>query len=75
MDNVTALTFINKMGGTKNRVLASLSRELWQWCLQTQIAVSAAHISGILNVNADRESRSHLDSSDWKLCAAVFQAL
>ena len=58
MDNVTALTFINKMGGTKSRVLASLSRDLWQWCLQTQIAVSAAHISGILNVNADRESVS-----------------
>ena len=75
MDNVTALTFINKMGRTKSRVLASLSRELWQWCLQTQIAVSAAHISGILNVNADRESRFHLDSSDWKLCPAVFQAL
>ena len=75
MDNVTALTFINKMGGTKSRVLASLSRDLWQWCLQRQITVSAAHIPGILNVNADRESRSHLDSSDWKLCPAVFQAL
>ena len=71
MDNVTALTFINKMGGTKSRVLASLSRDLWQWCLQRQITVSATHIPGILNVNADRESRSHLDSSDWKLCLAV----
>ena len=75
MDNVTALTFINKMGGTKSRVLASLSRDLWQWCLQRQITVSATHIPGILNVNADRESRYHLDSSDWKLCPAVFQAL
>ena len=75
MDNVTALTFINKMGGTKSRVLAALSRDLWQWCLQRQIIVSATHIPGILNVNADRESRYHLDSSDWKLCPAVFQAL
>ena len=78
MDNVTALTFINKMGGgggTKSRVLASLSRDFWQWCLQRQITVSAAHIPGILNVNADRESRYHLDSSDWKLYPAVFQAL
>ena len=75
MDNVTALTFFNKMGGTKYRVLASLSHDLWQWCLQWQITVSTTHILGILNVNADRESRSHLDSSDWKLCPAVFQAL
>ena len=51
-----------------------LSRPL-QWCLQRQITVSASHIPGILKVNADRESRSHLDSSDWKLCPAVFQAL
>ena len=75
MDNVTALTFINKMGGTKSHVLASPSRDLWQWCVQRQITVSATHIPGILNVNADREFRSHLDSSDWKLCPAVFQAL
>lgn len=75
MDNVTALTFINKMGGTKSRALASLSRDLWQWCLQRQITVSATHIPGILNVNADRESRHHLDSSDWKLCPVVFQTL
>lgn len=75
MDSVTALTFINKMGGTKSRALTSLSRDLWQWCLQRQITVSVTHIPGILNVNADRESRHHLDSSDWKLCPVVFQTL
>jgi len=75
MDNVTALTLINKMGGTKSRALTSLSHNLWQWCLQRQITVSATHIPGILNVNADRESRHHLDSSDWKLCPVVFQTL
>lgn len=37
MNNVTALTFINKIGGTKSRALVSLSRDLWQWCLQRQI--------------------------------------
>ena len=75
MDNVTALTFINKMGGTTSRALASLSCDLWEWCLQRQITVSATHIPGILNVTADRESRYHLDSSDWKLCPVVFETL
>ena len=69
------LVFINKMGGTKSRVLASLSRDLWQCCLQRHIRVSATHIPGILNVTADRESRFHLDSLDWKICPAVFDTL
>lgn len=75
MDNVTALTFINKIGGTKSWVLSSLSRDRWEWCLQRQILVSLTHIRGILNVDADRESQFHLDTSDWKLCLLVFQAL
>lgn len=75
MDNVATITFINKMRGTKSCALASLSRNLWQWCLQKQITVSATHIPGILNVTADRESRYLLDSSDWKLCPVVFQTL
>ena len=75
MDNVTALTFINKMGGTKSRALASLPCDLKQWCLQRQIKVSATHIPQVLKVTADRESRCHLDSSDGKLCPVVFQTL
>ena len=64
-------------GGEPNLVswALSLSRDLWQWCLQRQIRVSATHIPGILNVTADRESRFHLDSSDWKICPAVFHIL
>ena len=58
-------TYIHQQnGGTKSRALDSLSRDLWQWCLQRQITVSASYIPGILNVTADRESRYHLDSSD-----------
>ena len=55
-------------------MLASLVYEIWQWCLQREVSLTALHISGIYNA-ADRESRVDRDSSDWKLDPAVFARL
>ena len=48
MDNVTAVTYINKMGGTRSPILSSLTFELWTWCLQRQTTIIARHIPGTL---------------------------
>ena len=74
MDNTTAIAYVNKMGGP-SPVLASLVFEIWQWCLQRQIHLSAQHIPGVHNVAADEESRVDRDMSDWKLSPAVFSQL
>ena len=74
MDNTTAISYINKMEGS-SPVLASLVYEIWQWCLQRKIYLSAQHIPGILNYAADQESRVYRDSSDWKLDPTVFACL
>lgn len=63
MDNLTA---INKMGGLSS-IPASLVFDMWQWCLQRKIPISAQHIPGIQNSTADHESRVGRDSSHWKL--------
>ena len=55
MDNTTAIAYINRMGG-HSPILASLVYDIWQWCLQRDIGLSARHILGILNSKADRES-------------------
>ena len=75
MDNTSAAHYINKMGGTKSLVLASLAKDLWEWCLDRQIVLEAQHIPGILNVEADRESRVFVDNNDWKLAPQVFDNL
>ena len=49
--------------------------QLWNWCLQRNIMVSAEHLPGQLNVGADQESRAKGDSSDWRLDPTVFQSL
>lgn len=67
LDNTTAATYVNKMGGTHSVPLMSLALEMWTWCLQRAILISAQHVPGKENTIADTESRVFLDSSDWRL--------
>lgn len=56
-------------------MLASIVFEIWEWCLQRTVSLSAEHIPGALNGIADTESRVDRDSSDWKLDPSVFARL
>ena len=72
VDNTTTVAYINKMGGTKSLDLIQISKELWEYCLQKQITLTAEHLPGRLNVQADRESRQYKDTSNWMLQKKVF---
>ncbi len=67
LDNTTAVAYINNQGGTLSPSLVSLTLDLWKWCLQRNILISAEYLPGISNVQADRESRTFVDLSDWRL--------
>ena len=73
MDNMVTLSYLVKMGGTHNKVLSDLSKEIWDYLLGKGITITAEYLPGILNQEADSESRSVKDSSEWKLKTAVFQ--
>ena len=73
MHNVTAVTYINKMGGTGSPILSSLAFELWTWCLQRQTSIIARHIPGTQNLQADQGSCTIVDHSDWKFKPEIFQ--
>ena len=75
MDNVSAVTYIQKMGGTRSQQLLKEARELWDFCLEKSILLSAEYLPGHLNVRADWESRNLSDSSDWRLEESLFQAI
>ena len=74
MDNTKAIAYINRVGGL-SPILASLGFDIWQWCLQREISLSAQHIPGIQNSTAVHQSRVHRDSSHWKLTSSVFSLL
>ena len=45
------------MGGIKSPSLNSLSRTLWEWCIERSIIISAQHIPGKENLVIDSLSR------------------
>ena len=75
MDNITAVHSVNKMGGTKSPVLASMALDLWEWCSHHNIFLEARYLPRALNIRADGESRVFLDQNDWKLDPLIFAGL
>ena len=75
IDNITALAYIMKMGGTKNTDLIKRSKSLWEYLLSWQITLTAEYLPSILNVEADYQSRNVQDWSEWKLCPQTFKMI
>ena len=67
MDNTTAVAHVNNKGSTHSPCLLTLALELWHWCLERNIMISAQYVPGKLNTIADSESRVFNDSSKWKI--------
>ena len=55
VDNMTALSYLLKMGGTKNPDLIQVSKEIWEFLLGQWITITAKHLPGNLNCKADWE--------------------
>ena len=72
LDNTTAVSYINCMGGSRSKECNSLARQIWLWCIKNKIWVSATHIPGSKNVEADQESRVFHDNTEWSLILLCF---
>ena len=75
VDNMTALSYILKQGGTGNVVLLETAKEIWKIILEQGITITAEYLPSSLNVIADWESRHVEDPSDWKLDPIIFQKI
>lgn len=71
-DNTTAVAYINEMGGMASPLLDELSSKIWSWCFDRDIFISAQHIPGSHNFDADHMSRNFTDSTEWKLKPEIF---
>ena len=49
MDNRTAVFYVNRMGGTRSPVRSALTIQLWQWCLERNLSLSAEYLPGADN--------------------------
>lgn len=73
MDNSTAVAYLNKRGGTKSSTLAQLAVEIWTFCLSHNIWITARHLPGVLNVEADFASRNFNNRTEWTLDRKIFR--
>lgn len=73
IDNTTAISYINRMGGIQFPHLNQISREIWQWCESKDIYIFASYIRSRDNTDADRASRHTNIDTEWSLNEASFQ--
>ena len=66
IDNTTAVSCINKKGSTK-KYLHEVTKKIWLFALSKDIWISAAHIPGKENIDADYESRADYSGTEWSL--------
>ena len=75
-DNVTAVAYLRKEGGTRSPLLNSIAQEILHWSESLAIRLAPQFIPGSNTVLADDLSRPHqLPHSEWSLNKTVFRSL
>ena len=74
-DNTTTVNYVNSMGGTRSMECNGIAKAIWLFCMKRKIWVSAAHIPGVKNVLADKESRVFQDNKEWMLRPDIFKEI
>ena len=75
-DNVTAVAYLRKEGGTRSPLLNAIAQEILRWLESLSIRLAPQFIPGSNNVLADALSRLHqLPHSEWSLNMTVFLSL
>lgn len=72
IDNTTAISYINRMGGIQFLNLNEVTRNLWQWCEERNIWVYATYISSSDNVEADFQSRRQKSTAEIEISDKAF---
>ncbi|XP_044133043.1 telomere repeats-binding bouquet formation protein 2 [Bufo gargarizans] len=55
---MSAVRYVNSMGGTHSCMLSHLAKEFWSFCLKQEVTVVAEYLPGLQNVQADWNSRT-----------------
>lgn len=75
IDNITAISCLNRMGSVRFPHLNSITRQIWQWCEERKILIFASYINTKDNSDADRLSRKKFNDTEWELADYAFQEI
>lgn len=67
VDNTTAVSYINRMGGIQYPNLNDISKTIWLFCEERNIWIFASYIVSKDNVDADKASRVKNVDTEWEL--------
>lgn len=67
VDNKTAISYINKLGGCRSEHLHEIAKGIIEWCNERNLFISATYIKSKDNVVADSLSRGESYNSEWML--------
>lgn len=70
----SACSYISRFGG-KMPELDAIARDIWFWCIDRKIHLSTGHVAGVENCEADQESRTMNDDTEWSFLPEVFKAI
>lgn len=75
IDNTSAVASINKMGSLASIDMDDVVHSIWNWTLNNKNWLTASHIPGVLNTDADKESREQESRTEWMLNKSDFEYL
>ena len=74
-DNTTAVAYTAAMRGIKSVTCNSMANLIREWCINHNIWLSATHVPGSQNTEADKESLVLKGSTEWSLNQEVFNTI
>ena len=71
-DSATAIAYVNNMGGSRSITYHKIAKQTWEWAKMQGVWISAAHIPGQKNIEADKKSRQFKNTAEWMLSKGTF---
>lgn len=75
IDNITAISCINRMGSVRFMNLNDITRQIWQFCEIKNLYIFATYIRSEHNVEADSASRLRSIDTEYKLSSTAFKRI
>ena len=71
-DNSTTVAYVNGMGDTISPGCNQIVYDILEWCVNNNSWLTATHIEGVENTEADKESRLFNDRTEWTKKREIF---
>jgi hypothetical protein len=75
IDNTTAISYINRMGGIQYAHLNLIAKQIWTYCEGRNLHIFASYIKSAQNIIADSESRKSHSDIECELNDDYFDAI